>query len=65
MGAEMDELSGPRLTERIDMWVEKFDPAGIREPRPVRDDRYVESAHQPGDGRDLGQPCDGRGRRSG
>jgi hypothetical protein len=25
------KLSGPKLTERIDMWVEKFDPIGVRE----------------------------------
>jgi hypothetical protein len=36
------KMSGPKLTQRIDMWVEKFDPTGVREPRPVRDDRYVE-----------------------
>jgi hypothetical protein len=36
------KMSGPKLTERIDMWVEKFDPAGVREPRPARDNRYVE-----------------------
>jgi hypothetical protein len=36
------KMSGPKLTERIDMWVEKFDPTGVRQPRPVRDDRYVE-----------------------
>ena len=24
------------------MWVEKFDPAGVREPRPTRENRYVE-----------------------
>ena len=24
------------------MWVAKFDPAGVREPRPTREDRYVE-----------------------
>ena len=36
------KLSGPKLSERIDMWVEKFDPAGVREPRPTREDRYVE-----------------------
>jgi Domain of unknown function (DUF222) len=36
------KLSGPKLTERIDMWVEKFDPTGVREPRSPRDDRYVE-----------------------
>jgi hypothetical protein len=35
-------MSGPKLTERIDMWVEKFDPAGVREPRPARENRYVE-----------------------
>jgi Domain of unknown function (DUF222) len=35
-------MSGPKLTERIDMWVEKFDPAGVREPRPATDDRYVD-----------------------
>jgi Domain of unknown function (DUF222) len=35
-------MSGPKLSERIDMWVEKFDPAGVREPRPPRADRYVE-----------------------
>jgi hypothetical protein len=36
------KMSGPKLTERIDMWVEKFDPTGVREPRPVSDDRYVD-----------------------
>ena len=35
-------MSGPRLTERIDMWVAKFDPSGVREPRPVCENRYVE-----------------------
>jgi hypothetical protein len=35
-------MSGPKLTERIDMWVEKFDPTGVREPRPARENRYVE-----------------------
>ncbi len=34
-------MSGPRLTERIDMWVEKSDPAGVRGPRPTRENRYV------------------------
>jgi len=24
------------------LWVEKFDPAGVREPRPPREDRYVD-----------------------
>jgi hypothetical protein len=36
------KMSGPKLTERIDMWVEKFDQAGVREPRPNRENRYVE-----------------------
>lgn len=36
------KMSGPKLTERIDMWVEKFDPTGVREPRPTCDDRYVD-----------------------
>jgi hypothetical protein len=36
------KMSGPKLTERVDMWVEKFDPTGVREPRPTRDDRYVD-----------------------
>jgi hypothetical protein len=35
------QMSGPKLTERVDMWVEKFDPVGTREPRPVTEDRYV------------------------
>ncbi len=35
-------MSGPKLTERIDMWVEKFDPAGVREPCRTRQNRYVE-----------------------
>ncbi|ODQ91897.1 HNH endonuclease signature motif containing protein [Mycolicibacterium flavescens] len=38
------KLSGPKLDERIDMWVEKFDPSGVREPKPARDDRYVHVA---------------------
>lgn len=37
-------LSGPNLTERVDMWVERLDPTGVREPQPVRDHRYVEFA---------------------
>ncbi|RAV15739.1 HNH endonuclease [Mycolicibacterium sp. GF69] len=36
------KMSGPKLHERIDMWVEKYDPAGVREPKPPTDDRYVE-----------------------
>ncbi|WP_231976661.1 HNH endonuclease signature motif containing protein [Mycobacterium sp. E740] len=36
------KMSGPKLTDRVDMWVEKIDPAGVREPTPSRDDRYVD-----------------------
>ena len=36
------KMSGPKLTERIDMWVERFDPCGVREPRPTCENRYVE-----------------------
>jgi hypothetical protein len=36
------KMSGPKLTERIDIWVEKFDPAGVREPRATRDNRYID-----------------------
>jgi hypothetical protein len=37
-------LSGPRLFERIDMWVMRFDPAGKRLPRERTENRYVEIA---------------------
>lgn len=35
------KLSGPKLEERIDMWVEKIDPTGVREPKPESDERYL------------------------
>lgn len=37
-------LSEPKLFERIDMWVIRFDPAGTRVPRERTEDRYVEIA---------------------
>jgi hypothetical protein len=37
-------LSGPKLFERIDMWVMRFDPAGKRVPRERTENRYVEIA---------------------
>jgi Domain of unknown function (DUF222) len=37
-------LSGPRLFERIDMWVMRFDPAGKRVPHEQTENRYVEIA---------------------
>jgi len=35
-------LSGPKLRDRVDQWVAKFDPAGVRVPPKVNDNRYVE-----------------------
>ena len=37
-------LSEPKLFERIDMWVMRFDPAGRRVPGQRIEDRYVEIA---------------------
>ncbi len=37
-------LSGPKLLERIDMWVIRFDPAGKRVPGQHSENRYVEIA---------------------
>jgi Domain of unknown function (DUF222) len=35
-------LSEPKLIERIDLWVMRFDPAGTRVPGQRSEDRYVE-----------------------
>jgi hypothetical protein len=35
-------LSGPKVAERIDMWVARFDPVGVRVPGQRIEDRYVE-----------------------
>ncbi len=35
-------LSAPKVIERIDMWVARFDPAGLRVPGQRSEDRYVE-----------------------
>ncbi|MDM4139830.1 MULTISPECIES: DUF222 domain-containing protein [Mycobacterium] len=35
-------LSGPKLIERIDMWVARVDAAGLRVPGQRTQDRYVE-----------------------
>ena len=58
------KMSGPRLTERIDMWVERFDPCGAREPRPTCENRYVEigPASSPGMAGIWGQLPADRGR---
>src|SRR5712671_5220557 len=36
------KLSTPKLRDRVDLWVAKFDPAGVRIPPKVEDNRYVE-----------------------
>jgi hypothetical protein len=35
-------LSGPKLRDRIDLWVAKFDPAGVRIPPKAEANRYVD-----------------------
>ena len=35
-------LSEPKLRDRIDLWVAKFDPAGVRVPPKIDNNRYVE-----------------------
>jgi hypothetical protein len=42
-------LSGPKLCDRLDLWVAKFDPAGVRIPPKVDERRFVEiEATKPG-----------------
>ncbi|MFL6087291.1 MAG: DUF222 domain-containing protein [Mycobacterium sp.] len=36
------KLSGPKLRDRVDLWVTKFDPAGVRVPPKVNDNQYVD-----------------------
>ena len=36
------KLSGPKLQDRVDLWVAKFDPAAVRVPPKIEDGRYVE-----------------------
>jgi Domain of unknown function (DUF222) len=36
------KLSGPKLRDRVDLWVAKFDPAAVRVPPKVDDQRCVE-----------------------
>ena len=35
-------LSGPKLRDRLDQWVARFDPAGVRVPPTIEDSRYIE-----------------------
>jgi Domain of unknown function (DUF222) len=36
------KLSKPKLRDRVDQWVAKLDPAGVRVPPTVEDNRYVD-----------------------
>jgi hypothetical protein len=36
------KLSGPKLRDRVDLWVARFDPVGVRVPPTVIDNRYVD-----------------------
>ena len=40
--AKWMKLSAPKLRDRVDQWVAKFDPAGVRVPPKVDDNRYVD-----------------------
>jgi hypothetical protein len=44
--AKWMKLSYPKLRDRVDLWVAKFDPAGVRVPPKVEERRFVE--FQPG-----------------
>lgn len=35
-------LSGPKLADRVDQWIARFDPDGVRVPPQVDESRYVE-----------------------
>lgn len=36
------KLSGPKLADRIDQWIARFDPDGVRVPPDIDEGRYVE-----------------------
>jgi len=40
--AKWMKLSAPKLRDRVDQWVAKFDPAGVRVPPKFNDNRYVD-----------------------
>jgi hypothetical protein len=40
--AKWMKLSYPKLRDRVDLWVAKFDPAGVRVPPKVEERRFVE-----------------------
>ncbi len=35
-------FSAPKLIERIDMWIARFDPAGVKQPKKPTEDRFVD-----------------------
>lgn len=41
------KLSVPKLTDRVDQWVAGFDPAGVRVPPALKDNRYIEITPAP------------------
>ncbi len=45
---EVDEAVAPKLRDRVDLWVAKFDPAGVRVPPKIDDNRYVDIVPSPG-----------------
>jgi Domain of unknown function (DUF222) len=36
------KLSKPKLRDRVDLWVAKYDPAGVRVPPTIDDNRYMD-----------------------
>ena len=56
MCEQVDAAVRAQTRDRVDLWVAKFDPDGVRIPTKTDDNRYVEMRdHRCGDGRDLGQ----------
>jgi Domain of unknown function (DUF222) len=47
------KLSREKLRDRVDQWVAKFDPAGVRVPPAVNDNRYITIAPGPAAGSAL------------
>ena len=41
------KLSGPKLRDRVDLWVAKYDPAAVRVPPKADEQRYVETQPVP------------------
>ena len=59
------KMSGPTLSERIDMWVATFDPhRGAGATPGARGPRWRDRPNQPRHGRDLGQAPAAQGRRA-